>query len=90
MWAAVSETRPDAHRPRTTRRRSILRRAGGCRAAAWCRTRAPRSTFEWTDGASENCAHNCVELRGSKYRVPTMLDGPVVDTHIFAFESCAA
>ena len=26
----------------------------------------------------------------SKYRVPTMLDGPVVDTHIFAFESCAA
>ena len=44
---------------------------------------------EWTDGASENCAHPCVELRG-EYRVPTMLDGPVVETHIFAFESCDA
>ena len=50
------------------------------------------STSKYLRGRRERqrIAHIIAENCAAKYRVPTMLDGPVVDTHIFAFESCAA
>ena len=79
-------------RVRTVFEQPVVDPLSGGRAVAQQQRGAGREHFkvpEWTEGASEHCAHHCVELRG-EYRVPTMLDGPVVETHIFAFDNCAA
>ena len=83
--------------PRRVRMRTVLEQAvvdplSRGRAVAQEQRGAGREHFkvpEWTEARQRIApiiASNCA----AKYRVPTMLDGPVVDTHIFAFESCAA
>ena len=77
---------------RTVLEQPVVDPLSGGRAVAEQQRGAGREHLEvpeWTE-ERRRITHIIAENCTSTYRVPTMLDGPVVDTHIFAFESCAA
>ena len=83
---------PCPRRVRTVFEQAIVDPFTRGRAVAEEQRGAGREHFkvsEWTE-ERRGIAHIIAENCASTYRVPTMLDGPVVETHIFAFESCAA